>query len=130
MWANGAQLIGYQVSGELRPGGTARWVLVWRATDTPAEDVYYHWFNHLLDGEGQFISQRDGPSVIPAYWRPGDTVLNWFEIPIPSDAPPGEYMMRVGMYVYPEMKNVPVVDGMGHQSIGEWVAIGPITIKP
>ena len=130
MWANGAQLVGYQVLGDLWPGGTVRWVLVWRATDTPTEDVTYHWFNHLLDEAGQFMSQRDGPSVLPAYWRPGDTVLNWFEIPIPPDAPPGDYTMRVGMYVYPEMNNVPVVDELGHQPIAEWVAIGPITIEP
>jgi hypothetical protein len=39
-------------------------------------------------------------------------------------------MMRVGMYVYPEMNNVPVVDELGHQPIAEWVAIGPITIEP
>jgi hypothetical protein len=130
MWASGAQLVGYQASGGLRPGGTVQWVLVWRATDTPTEDVYYHWFNHLLDKDGQFVSQRDGPSVLPAYWRSGDTVLNWFEIPIPPDATPGEYMMRVGMYAYPEMRNIPVVDGTDNQAIGEWVAIGPITIEP
>jgi hypothetical protein len=130
MWANGAQLVGYQASGDLRPGGTIQWVLVWRATDTPTEDVYYHWFNHLLDKDGQFVGQRDGPSVLPAYWRSGDTVLNWFEIPIPPDATPGEYMMRVGMYAYPEMRNIPVMDGTDNQAMGEWVVIGPITIEP
>jgi 4-amino-4-deoxy-L-arabinose transferase-like glycosyltransferase len=128
-WANGAQLVGYILSGDLRPGETLTWTLVWRATDTPSEDVYYHWFNHLLDENGQLQGQKDGPSVLPAYWRAGDTILNWFEIPIPADAPPGDYTMRVGMYSYPEMKNVLLVDGTDRQLSKEWVEFGPIAIE-
>ncbi len=126
-WANGAQLIGYRVAGDLRPGGTLRWTLVWQPTRTPDEDLYYHWFNHLLDAQGTFRGQRDGPSVLPAYWRAGDTVLNWFEIAIPADAPPGNYRMRVGMYTYPALENVPLLDEAGRPA-GEWAEIGPIPI--
>jgi 4-amino-4-deoxy-L-arabinose transferase-like glycosyltransferase len=127
-WANGAQLVGYVLSGDPKPGGMIRWTLVWRATDSPSDDVYYHWFNHLLDEHGQFQGQRDGPSVLPAYWRSGDIILNWFEIPIAPDALVGDYTMRVGMYVYPEMKNLPVVDEKGRQLPAEWVEIGPIAV--
>ncbi len=122
-WANGAQLVGYMVEGDPRPGGVLRWTLVWRPTRTPTEDVKYHWFNHLLDERGEMRGQMDGPSLLPAYWRAGDTVLNWFEIPIPADAPPGMYRMRVGMYLYPDVENVPLADGSG-----EWVELGPIPI--
>jgi hypothetical protein len=129
MWTNGAQLVGYQVDGELRPGSTLRWTLIWRATRTPTEDVYYHWFNHLLDQDDQLQGQQDGPSLLPAYWRAGDTILNWFDIAIPSEAPIGDYTMRVGMYVYPSIENVPLKDGMGQPS-KEWVEIGPIPVRP
>ena len=115
-WSNGAQLLGYRLEGHLRPE-KIRWTLIWRATRAlpwaktmgrPGEDAYYHWFNHLLDEEGQMQGQKDGPSLLPAYWRAGDTVLNWFDLQISPDALPGTYTMRVGMYTYPELKNVPI----------------------
>ncbi len=127
-WANGAQLIGYCLEGDRRPGGTIHWTLVWQATRTPSEDVYYHWFNHLVDQQGQLRGQKDGPSFLPAYWRAGDTILNWFDLQIPLDAPPGDYTMRVGMYTYPAIENVPVL-GAGGVPEGEWVEIGPLQVE-
>ena len=127
-WANGAQLIGYRLAGDLRPGGMIHWTLVWRATRTPTEDVYYHWFNHLLDGQGQMCGQNDGPSLLPAYWRAGDTILNWFDFQIPPDVPLGDYTMRVGMYTYPALQNVPLLDAGGVPE-GEWVEIGPLQVE-
>jgi 4-amino-4-deoxy-L-arabinose transferase-like glycosyltransferase len=121
-WANGAQLIGYCLEGDLRPGEKVRWMLIWRPARTPTGDVYYHWFNHLVDGSGELRAQQDGPSLLPAYWRAGDTVLNWFELQIPPDAPPDGYTMRVGMYTYPDVANVPLVNADG-SPLGEWVEI-------
>jgi 4-amino-4-deoxy-L-arabinose transferase-like glycosyltransferase len=126
-WANGAQLVGYRLEGNLCPGGEIHWELVWRPTQTRAEDVWYHWFNHLLDGQGQMVGQRDGPSVLPAYWRAGDTILNWFDFQIPLDAAPGGYAMRVGMYAYPVIENVPVLGSNGALE-GEWVEIRPLPV--
>ena len=127
-WANGAQLVGYLLEGDLRPGGTIHWTLVWRATRTPTEDVWYHWFNCLVDEQGQLRGQKDGPSLLPAYWRAGDTILNWFDVAIPPDAPPGDYTMRVGMYAYPAIENVPVLDARG-SPMEEWVEIGPLRVE-
>jgi hypothetical protein len=127
-WANGARLIGYRLAGDLCPGETIHWTLVWRATRTPTEDVYYHWFNQLVDERGRMRGQADGPSVLPAYWLSGDTILNWFEITISPHAPPGSYTMRVGMYTYPAIENVPVLDADG-VSEGEWVEIGTLQVE-
>jgi 4-amino-4-deoxy-L-arabinose transferase-like glycosyltransferase len=129
-WANGAQLLGYCLAGDPSPGGTLHWTLIWRPTETPTEDVYYHWFNHLLDEQGEARGQMDGPSLRPAYWRPGDTVLNWFEIPVSPDAPLGTLSMRVGMYALEPgratfLGNVSVLDGDGEPA-GEWIEIGPL----
>jgi 4-amino-4-deoxy-L-arabinose transferase-like glycosyltransferase len=120
-WANGAQLIGYCLEGALRPGETVRWTLVWRPVRLPREDVYYHWFNHLLDEDGQMVAQQDGPSVIPSSWRRGDTIVNWFELQIPADVAPEAYAMRLGMYTYPVIENVPLTGG------AEWIEIGPLS---
>ena len=109
-------------------------MLVWRITHTPTDgedDVYYHWFNHLLDAEEQQRGQQDGPSFHTEYWQAGDTVLNWFDLQVPPDVPPGDYMMRVGMYTYARsdvIENVPLVDASGEPA-GEWVLIGPLQVK-
>jgi 4-amino-4-deoxy-L-arabinose transferase-like glycosyltransferase len=126
-WVNGAQLIGYILSGNLQPGGTLRWTLVWRPEGTPSEDINYHWFNHLLDEQGQMRAQRDGPSVLPAHWRAGDMIFNWFDFQIPPDAPPGEYTMHVGMYTYPGVQNVPL-RGAADVTTQEWVEVGPLRV--
>lgn len=121
-WANGARLVGYTLAGRLQPGGSIRWTLVWQVVNVPGGDVQYHWFNHLLDKEGRMCTQSDGPSMVSFYWRVGDTVLNWFELNIPPDAQP-PYTMRVGMYSYPELQNVPL---SGKDMPMEWVEIGPL----
>jgi 4-amino-4-deoxy-L-arabinose transferase-like glycosyltransferase len=122
IWANGVQLIGYCLEGDLRPGETIHWILIWQPAGTPTEDVYYHWFNHLVDGSGELRAQQDGPSLLPAYWRTDDMVLNWFDLQIPPDAPRDGYAMRVGMYTYPDVANVPLMDA-DDSSTGEWVEI-------
>jgi 4-amino-4-deoxy-L-arabinose transferase-like glycosyltransferase len=133
-WANGAQLVGYCLEGDPRPGGMVRWTLIWHITRTPTDDeddVYYHWFNHLLDEEGQQRGQQDGASFHTEYWQAGDTVINWFDLQVPGDAPPGDYTMRVGMYTYVRsdvIENVPLVDADGEPA-GEWVLIGPLQVK-
>jgi hypothetical protein len=127
-WTNGAQLIGTCLEGDLRPGAAVRWMLIWRPNRTPGEDVYYHWFNHLFDGQGELRAQQDGPSLLPAYWRIDDTVLNWFDLQIPPDAPIGDYMLRVGMYTYPALDNVPV-QGVAGAPVQPWIEIGPFQVE-
>jgi hypothetical protein len=127
-WANGAQLIGYRLAGDLRPGGMIHWTLVWQAAQTHTEAINYHWFNHLLDEQGRMRGQSDGPSLLSTHWRAGDTILNWFDVQIPPDAPPGEYTMRVGMYTYPALENVPLL-GASDAPGREWIEIRPFRVE-
>ncbi len=122
VWANGVELLGYSLQGSVVPGERVRWTLVWRVTRPSTEGGHFHWFNHLVDEQGQMHAQRDGPSFLPTYWRVGDIVLNWFDLEIPPDAPVDSYRMRVGMYIYPALENVPLIGADGAPS-GEWVEI-------
>ncbi len=122
VWETGAELVAYAAGGDPRPGGLLDWVLVWRVNQTSSYDMYFHWFNHLLAGNGQVAGQMDGPSYLPIYWRVGDTVVNWFQISISPQAEPGAFMMRVGMYTYPQIAPIPLDDGR------EWALLGPIEI--
>jgi 4-amino-4-deoxy-L-arabinose transferase-like glycosyltransferase len=122
-WANGVQLLAAQLSGDVRPGSTFRWQLTWRVDSAPPPGVDYHWTNQLYDGAGKRVGQMDGVGFPSRSWRVGDTVVTWFDVPIAPDAAPGMYTMRVGMYTYPDIETVPVIDGSGY------VKVGPVEVK-
>jgi len=122
-WANGVQLLAAQLSGDVRAGGKFRWQLTWHVYSPPPPGVDYHWTNQLYDAAGKRVGQMDGVGFPARSWRVGDTVVTWFEVPVAPDAPPGVYTMHVGMYTYPDIKTVPVVDGPGY------VEVGPVEIK-
>lgn len=53
---------------------------------------------HLLDGSGQIVAQWDGLDVAWEGWREDDTLWQQHQIALPTDLPPGEYEIRVGLY--------------------------------
>ncbi len=127
-WANGVRLLGAQPIGALSPGGTFRWQLTWRVSSPASSGADYHWFNHLVNAEGKRVGQMDGVGFPARSWRAGDTVVTWFDVPIAPDAAPGGYKMRVGMYTFPDIKGVPVVDASG-KPVADFVQVGPVEVK-
>ncbi len=106
---------------ELRfgPDG-AVWDLFWETADTP-EAADYHIFNHLLDAAGTRVTQADGAAFAARQWRAGDGVVSRFVLPVPADvAPP--LTMRVGMYRFPSLESVPVLDEAANPA-GDFVEI-------
>jgi 4-amino-4-deoxy-L-arabinose transferase-like glycosyltransferase len=91
--ANGVELLGWD--------SESRWMVIWRVGYVPpAAD--YHFFNQT---EG---AQADGPGFPSRYWREDDFVISFFDLR-PTDKP-----VRVGMYEYPSVTNVPVMDEAGN----------------
>jgi hypothetical protein len=91
--ANGVELLGWE-------DGPA-WTLIWRVGYIPpAAD--YHFFNHAA------AAQADGAGYPARYWRDGDRVISFF------DLDSGGGPVRVGMYEYPSVTNVPVMDAAGN----------------
>ncbi|MCP4357656.1 MAG: hypothetical protein GY796_06535 [Chloroflexi bacterium] len=75
--------------------------LQWQAAVPLNEN--YHVFIHLLDNNGQVVTQADGQ---PAQWsRPtstwivGETVIDRHGLWIPPDITPGEYELSIGLYL-------------------------------
>lgn len=110
-WRNGVSLVGSFVDGEARAGQSLRWALVWRISAEADTRATYHWFNHLLDENGNQVAQADGPAYLPFFWREGDTIVTWFDLPLPAALPAGDYAMRVGLYTYPDVTVVSLLDG-------------------
>ena len=100
-------LRGYAVDGDARPGGQLTLHYAWYALRHP--ETQYAVFNHLLTADGQFISQVDGWPQDPKYgrgdvvvltrqWQPGEYIPDQYTLDIPADAPPGPYLLAVGLY--------------------------------
>jgi len=92
MLANGVELLGW----ESQPA----WTVIWRVGYVPAA-ADYHFFNHA---EG---AQVDGVGYPSRYWGDGDLVISFFDLSAYG------FPVRVGMYEYPLVVNVPVMDVAG-----------------
>ena len=123
VWTNGIELLG----GDVLETSVAslRWMIAWRVNALPS-DADYHWFNQLVGPDGRKIGQVDGVGFASRNWRQGETVLTWFEMPLSAKPEPGHYTMLVGMYAYPDIRNVTVMDIAGNPA-GEYISLGPIT---
>jgi len=104
--ANFVHLTGYE-GLRFDPEG-ALWDVRWRTADNP-DAADYHLFNHLLDGAGVRVAQADAAAFAGAQWRAGDVVISRFWLPLSSE-PQRPLTMRVGMYRFPSMENVPLLD--------------------
>jgi len=103
---NFARIVGHNPL-RFGPDG-AVWDLFWRTADNP-DAADYHLFNHLLDGRGARVAQADGAAFAGRQWRAGDVVVSRFRLPVPANVEP-PLTMRVGMYRFPSLESVPVLD--------------------
>jgi len=122
LFENGIELQGYQWRGKLQPGEQARLWLLWQVLWQSPENS--HFSIQVLDAAGQQWAQQDSVGYPPAYRRKGDRILSAFDITLAEDAPQGLYETRMGVYLYPQVVNVPLVDGAGNPA-GYVVPVGP-----
>lgn len=112
----GAQVefLGYDLGRkELRAGETIHLTLYWRAL---AEmEMSYTVFVHLIDGENRIWGQRDsvpGNGTLPTTgWVKGEVIADEYEFTVRPNAPPGEYLIEVGMYDAQTSHRLPVLGG-------------------
>ena len=100
------RLIGYDLAEEsAQPGESLPFHLYWQAT--AATEADYQVFNHLLDADGNLISQADGPPLPDPLLRRGTS--DWddpeeiiysreYLLTLPEDLAPGEYTLVTGFY--------------------------------
>ncbi len=81
----------------------------WRVHQRPAElSDQLKVFNHLVDGDGEKVTQADGLGLVPSQWREGDIILNYYLMPIPAGIPDGEYHLLTGMYRLDTSRRIPI----------------------
>jgi hypothetical protein len=98
-----AQFIGHDmVSLIWQRGEKIILTLYWRPTDQAPPPQDFSIYIHLLDADGQWLTGWDGGPLQNAYstrfWRPGESLLDYWELRIPADIPRGPAQLRIGMY--------------------------------
>jgi hypothetical protein len=114
----------------LAPGDILQLALFWRATE-PVER--YKVFVHLYAPSGRLAAQTDsepGATLRPTNtWSPGEQIIDRYGVMIPTETPPGEYVLAVGLYpVDDPLDRLPVsLDGV---LVGDRLDLTPLVVAP
>jgi hypothetical protein len=111
------RLLGFDRSGALRAGETARLRLSWAVSAPPPAD--YWLFAHLIGPDGRRIAQLDLPYPT-SQWAPGSFAATELPIAQPADAPAGTYQVLIGLYDQPTGQRLALTtDGASAEPAGE-----------
>lgn len=129
---NKALLIGYRADErELRPGDTLYLTLYWQAQY--AGNKNYSVFIHLVDKDDHIWAQDDSwpcegehPTSL---WLAGEFVQDPHELVVPPDAPAGQYVVVVGIYLLDTGERLNVIDEDG-QPQGNSIILEPFLVIP
>jgi 4-amino-4-deoxy-L-arabinose transferase-like glycosyltransferase len=95
---NQVELLGYDLPPSVQAGQSVRLVLYYRIPSELGGWRNYSFFAHLVDGRGYLWGQDDAFGYPTSNWYGGDIVVQWLDVPIPPDAPPRSYHLKVGLY--------------------------------
>jgi hypothetical protein len=98
-----------------QPDETIAITLYWQSLHPVAQD--YTVYTHLVDGSGRLWGQADSQPLTGSYptsrWDAGEVVADEYRLRIDSKAPPGNYQIKVGMYLLATMQRLPVTTPVG-----------------
>ncbi|MFQ6058624.1 MAG: hypothetical protein ACE5MB_07105 [Anaerolineae bacterium] len=125
--------LGYELEApQVEPRGTVKLTLYWQAL-SPTE-VDYTVFTHLLDAEDRIRGQQDrmpmGGMRPTTTWLPGEIVVDLYTIPVAPDAPPGIYVIEVGMYDLATGARLPVLGPDGVRVPQDRILLGMVDVGP
>ena len=128
--ANGTTLEAFEGGRRLQPGQSLRAALSWSWPGGARPDkLRYAVFGHLVDGHGGVIAETDNPLVPSVDWRAGETVVQWLDLPLPANLPPGRYLLDLGIYAQDGVVRQELTDASG-KSIGGSLTLGPFVAPP
>jgi hypothetical protein len=87
--------------------------LHWQALTPIAQN--YTVFAHLLDSTGILQAQQDNAPQQGRYptsgWDAGETIIDPYTLPLPANLVPGDYTLRVGLYLAETGRRLPLKNG-------------------
>ncbi len=96
-------------------------------------ELPYQIFVHVVNPQGDIIAQSDhapgrrGKEPTTG-WLPGEVVLDPVDLPLPPDAPPGQYTLRLGLYLPPDGPRLQRLDTAG-QPAADFVEVGTFEVR-
>jgi hypothetical protein len=125
-------LVGYAVPEASHPGDTLSLTFHWR-TEQPTGRHFVQ-FLHIFDaqGEAQVIhDQEPFDGAFPSTdWPPGVEMTDEWALPLPENLLPGEYHVYTGLYEWPSLERLAVVDENGDLVGDNSIYLGTFTIVP
>jgi 4-amino-4-deoxy-L-arabinose transferase-like glycosyltransferase len=124
------EFLGYDLQEtSLGAGDTLNLTLYWRAL---AEmDTSYTVFTHLLDSDSRIWGQKDsvpGDGTLPTTsWLIGEVITDQYKIVAQPDAPPGQYVLEIGMYRAESGERLPILDD--GRVVGDRILLKEITVR-
>jgi hypothetical protein len=117
----------------VQPGDSIQLWLDWNALSTV--DQPYTVFVHLIDGASRPWAQHDYTPMGGAFptflwiprWIAGQRISDPYQLTVPPDAPPGDYMIEVGMYGMTNLRRVYHFDPAGNLA-GDRYIMGPVRV--
>ena len=132
----GVTFLGYDIETPVvKPGGTLRFTLYWQAR--APMNTSYKVFTHLLNVyEGQERGMWAQLDRVPVYdsrpttgWLPGEVFIDRYEVRVDPGAPPGEYVIEIGMYNPATLERLPAM-AAGHRLEGDRILLEGIRVEP
>ncbi len=110
----GVLLTGYSWSATItRPGETVSAAVAWEASGPL--DTSYTIFAHLLNADGQMITQDDGlpqdGNYPTTFWGANEIIVDEHEFPIPEGTIPGPTLLLIGFYQLEGSRRLPRAAG-------------------
>jgi len=123
------RLYGYTLlTPEPRSGEILQLTLYWEALG-PIQDRYKV-FTHVVDSRGHIVGQRDsepgGGARMTTGWQLGELIADNYGLLIQPGTPPGEHVLRVGMYSLSDGRRLPVTEAS--QGVGDSIELTRLTI--
>jgi hypothetical protein len=92
------ELLGYDMPMAVEAGESIPTLLYWRVSQPIRPDLRYSFFAHLSDQRGYIWDQVDTLGYPVSSWIEGDLVVQLFDLTVPPDAPPLQYLVKMGLY--------------------------------
>lgn len=128
------RFLGFDLSTDsLRRGDHIELALYWQALGEMKESCTV--FTHLLGPYneatgGPLWAQDDSLPLRGSYpttrWEKGEIVVDFYHIPIPPEAPAGEYEIEVGIYLLSTLERLPV---LGPGGVGDRILLGRLWVE-
>ncbi len=112
-FANNVVFAAYEAAASANVCTSFPVTLAWWVREPALAGSDTHFTVQVLSADGNLIAQDDHAGFPSSSWKAGDLVLAVFEIPLDGAIEPGVYQVRAGMYDYPDVQSVPVVDVTG-----------------